>query len=61
MIEPAFDDKGRLLWVSLVPPLTVSEHDALYATLVRWKDHPLPEVEIVLLQGRFEPDIEDTP
>jgi len=67
MIEPAVDDKGKLLWVSLVPPLVEGEHDAIMAALKRWKDQPIvwthnpPQVEIIQLHGRFEPDIEDTP
>ncbi len=67
MIEPAVDDKGRLLWVSIVPPLTAGEHDALYAALKQWHNHPVvwthnpPELKIIPLQCRFEPDIEDTP
>jgi hypothetical protein len=67
MIQPATDDTGRLLWVSIVPPLSPDETEALTAALVRWRDHPVvythnpPEVKIIQLCGRWEPEIEDEP
>jgi hypothetical protein len=67
MIEPVVDHDGRLQWVSIVPPLSADESAALLAALKQWKDRPIiwshnePEVQIIQLSGRFEPDIEDTP
>lgn len=67
MIEPATDQDGKLQWVSIVPPLSDAEHEALRAALTHWKSQPIvwshhpPEVQIIQLSGRFEPDIEDTP
>ena len=68
MIEPATDRNGRLLWVSIVPPLSAGESAAVRAALQAWAKtppviwtHDAPTVEIIQLHGRIEPDIEDEP
>lgn len=67
MIEPDFDMNSRLFSVSIVPPLNAAETKALRAALVSWQGHPVvfthgtPEVKIIQLCGRWEPEIEDEP
>lgn len=67
MIEPTIDQNGRIVYMSFVAPITDEERAALQAALRRWKSEPvvwrhsLDGVPIIQLEGRHEPDIEDTP
>lgn len=67
MVETVFDNDDRIRYVSLVSPLSIEEHAALLKAMQAWKNHPMvwshnpPEVKIIQLHGRWEPDIEDTP
>jgi len=62
MIETVFDTDNTIRYVSIVPPLSDEEAEALRRALVDWQARPIVWLPFTAhIAERFEPEIEDTP